>query len=407
MSLPRVWRSRALLVFLAAALVSNVGNWMQLFTEQWLTLGLAGPEAARWGGRLAFASGLATLVFIPLGGWIADHLHRPRAMVAAQLWLMALALAMAALAWKGGLGLRGLAGFALASGLGGALAMTLGQSLVADLAGPDQAPAAMGLLGAQFNLSRIVGPAVAAFLFPLAGGAGIFALNALTFLPLVMVVARMRPAPPAPREGRPLSYREGWTAVRTHAGLRMVVLLALVAGIFAWGYFALLPVYGARLLGLGERGVAGLLSAFGTGAVLGGLGVARKSGTPAARMDRAVLAFGAAGLCLLLLAAWPHPRVAPGAFVALGLLQATFASTLSGLVMVWAPPALRGRINALYLMAIIGVTPFGNLAAGEAAQALGFHGPRWVLAGEGLVLAATAALALSRRRKGAEDGARA
>ncbi|MFN8010102.1 MAG: MFS transporter [Holophagaceae bacterium] len=399
MKLPPVWRSRALRAFLLAALVSNIGNWMQIFTEQWLTLSLAGPEAARWGGRLAFASGLATLVFIPLGGWIADHLHRPRALAAAQLWLMSLALAMAVLAWKGRLGLHGLLAFALAGGVGGALAMTLGQSLVADLAEPGLVPAAMGLLGVQFNLSRILGPTVAAFLFPFVGPAGNFALNALTFLPLLAVVARMRRAPPAAKEGEVLSYREGWAAIRGHRGLGMVLVLALVAGIFAWGYFALLPVYGARLLGLGERGVAGLLSMFGTGAVLGGLGVAHASRPPAQRLGRAVLAFGAAGLCLLVLAAWPDARIAPWAFLAMGLLQATFAGTLSGLVMAWAPAALRGRINAVYLMAIIGVTPFGNLAAGEAAQALGFHGPRWVLAGEGLVLLATAVVATVRRRR--------
>jgi MFS family permease len=398
MTRDEVWRSRPLLAFLGAALVSNIGNWMQIFTEQWLTLSLAGPEAARWGGRLAFASGIATLVFIPLGGWIADHLHRPRALVLSQVWLMAVALAMAALAWKGRLGLHGLLGFALASGLGGALAMTLGQSLVADLVPPAQVPSAMGLLGAQFNLSRIVGPALAALLFPLAGASGNFALNALTFLPLMVVVARLRPAPALRSEaGAPAAG--AWGALRAHPGLRLVVLLALVAGIFAWGYFALLPVYGARLLGLGERGVAGLLSAFGTGAVLGGLAVARATGAPRARLGRAVLAFGAAGVCLLLLGAFPHPLFAPWAFFAMGLLQATFAGTLSGLVMTWAPASLRGRINALYLMAIIGVTPFGNLAAGEVAQALGTHGPRWVLAGEGLVLVAAAALALAQARR--------
>lgn len=404
MKLPPVWRARALRAFLLAALVSNIGNWMQIFTEQWLTLSLAGAEAARWGGRLAFASGLATLVFIPLGGWIADHLDRPRAMAAAQVWLMLLALAMALLAWRGWLGLHGLLGFALASGLGGALAMTLGQSLVADLAEPDLVPAAMGLLGVQFNLSRILGPTVAAFLFPFAGPAGNFALNALTFIPLVAVAARMKPAQPASRGTEALSYREGWLAIRSHGGLGLVILLALVAGIFAWGYFALLPVYGSRLLGLGERGVAGLLSVFGTGAVLGGLGVAHAALPPARRLSRAILAFGGAGLCLGVLAAWPHPWIAPFAFLAMGFLQATFAGTLSGLVMAWAPPELRGRINAVYLMAIIGVTPFGNLAAGELAQVLGANGPRWVLAGEGLVLVATALGTLAAGRRSLDTG---
>lgn len=398
MSASAVWRSRGLRIFLLAALVSNIGNWMQMFTEQWLTLTLAGSEAARWGGRLTFASGLATLVFIPLGGWVADHLDRSKAMTAAQLWLMGLAVAMALLSLKGWLGLHGLVGFALASGFGGALAMTLGHSLVADLAGPGQAPAAMGLMGAQFNLSRILGPSVAALLFPVFGPAGNFALNALTFLPVVWVVSRLR-LPRAPvTEGEGRSYREGWAALRAHPGLRRVAALSLVAGFFAWGYFALLPVYGARLLGLGERGVAGLLSAFGAGAVLGGLWVARGPGK-GDHLLRATLAFGGAGFCLILLGALPHRLVAPGAFFAMGFLQATFAATMSGLVMAWAPPALRGRINAIYLVAIIGVTPFGNLAAGEAAQAIGTSGPRWVLGGEGAILILAALVSLSTRRR--------
>jgi MFS family permease len=396
-----VWQSRGLRIFLVAALVSNIGNWMQIFTEQWLTLSLAGGEAARWGGRLAFASGLATLVFIPLGGWIADHLDRPKAMAAAQLWLMGLAVAMALLVARGWLGLHSLLLFALAGGLGGALAMSLGHSLVGDLAEPGHVPAAMGLMGAQFNLSRILGPTVAALLFPIFGAAGNFALNALTFLPLVYVVSRMRVVRPPLKEGEARSYREGLAAVRDHAGLRRVMALSLVAGFFAWGYLALLPVYGARLLGLGERGVAGLLSAYGAGAVLGGLWIARGPG----RGDpfrKASVAFGCAGLCLILLGALPHPRVAPFVFLSMGFLQAVFAATMSGLTMTFAPPALRGRINAFYLIAIIGVTPFGNLAAGETAQALGPNGPRWVLAGEGIVLILAAGVALATgRRNGA------
>jgi MFS family permease len=152
--------------------------------------------------------------------------------------------------------------------------------------------------------------------------------------------------------------------------------------------------------------VAGLLSAFGAGAVLGGLWVARGPGK-GDHLLRATLAFGGAGCCLILLGALPHRFVAPGAFFAMGFLQATFAATMSGLVMAWAPPALRGRINAIYLVAIIGVTPFGNLAAGEVAQAIGPSGPRWVLGGEGAILILAALVSLSTRRREPLAGPRA
>ena len=53
---------------LAAAMVSNLGSWMQGFSEQWIVVQLAGPEAPRWAGRMGFASGFAMLMLIPPSG---------------------------------------------------------------------------------------------------------------------------------------------------------------------------------------------------------------------------------------------------------------------------------------------------------------------------------------------------
>ncbi len=395
-----VWKERSLRHFLLAALASNIGNWVQIFSEQWLVFLLAGPLAARWAGRLGFASGLAVLIFTPLGGSLADRLDRRKALASAQVFLMLLALTMCLLAALHQLTLPRLLFFAMASGLGASMSMPMGQSLMGDLVPPEKIPAAFGLMSAQFNLSRIIGPALAAFLFPILGVAGNFGLNALSFVGLVVVCLRLRLPTAHQHAASGGSYVQSFRAFRADRQLSALLVIAAIWGFFAWSYFPLLPVFGAKTLGLTERGVAGLLSCFGLGAVLGSLVVARDvSGQD--RFPRILLAFGGFGCGLGLLGGLPHPGVAFPAMFIMGVFQATGLSLMSGTIQRKIAPGLRGRANAIYLTAVIGITPFGTLLAGEAAQRFGAQGPRIVILADGLILLVSAlwlALFLQRAR---------
>ena len=372
-------------LFLGMALVSNLGSWVQLFTEQWVVLGLAGAEAARWGGRLGFASGLAILIFTPFGGSLADRFDRRKALALAQGWLMLLALAMGLLALRpGGLTLPRLMGFGVASGIGAALSLPMIQGLIADLVSPEQIPLALGLWSIQFNISRILGPSLAALAFPWIGAAGNFLLNSLSFLGLVLVTWHLKVPRVVIPAGVTASYREGFKVFRTDPTLRKVLLLSVVTGLFAWPYFALLPVYGTRYLGVGERGVALLLSAFGLGAVLGGLWASRQPRT--AGIWPVLVPFGLFGLGLGLLGGFPRFYLAAGSLLIMGIAQACFLNAMGSQVQWLAPPHLRGRANAIYLTGILGLLPLGNLASGEIAQLLGAQGPRWVMILDGVAM---------------------
>lgn len=188
---------RVALAFVGAAFISNIGTHMQSFSEQWLVLLQAGPEAARWAGRMSFATGLGVAVATPLGGWLADHARRGRSLAWTQVGLAAVALLMAFLAWKGRLGLSSLVLCALAGGTFAGLMLPLQLSLVGDLSAGDTA--LFGYMQVQWNLSRILGPLVAALLFTLFGAAGNFLLNALSFLPLILLVSGRPESRPEPR----------------------------------------------------------------------------------------------------------------------------------------------------------------------------------------------------------------
>ena len=369
------------LAYVGAAFVSNIGTHMQAFSEQWLVLLQAGPEAARWAGRMSFATGLGVALATPLGGWLADHARRGRSLAWTQAGLAVVALAMAFLAWKGRLGLAGLVSFALAGGTFAGLMIPLQLSLVGDLS--EGNAGLFGLMQVQWNLSRIVGPLVAATLFALVGAAGNFLVNALSFLPLILFVAGRHEDPPPIHAAEKAGYAQAWKTLKG-PGLSEVMGTAALFGLLGWSLLILAPVYGTRYLALGERGVAGLFAAFGIGAVVSGLAVAGgRLGRDTARGLRSGLVTFAAALLLVVIT---HPWLTPDALVLGGFGSGLAVTSLGTRVRQLAPPELLGRINALYALAIVGLSPLGTLAAGELAHALGWSGPRWVFGLQGLLL---------------------
>ena len=380
---------------LMTALVSNVGSWMQGFSEQWLVVQMAGAEAPRWAGRQGFASGFAMLLLIPFAGALGDRFDRRRLLAVSQVWLACIAVMMGTLAWTpGGLTLGRLVAFAAATGVGMALMVPMLNSLLPGVVTRDELTAASGLMSAQFNVSRVVGPTLSAAVLSWWGASGNFFLNALSFLGLIVVSFR-RPAPVPERAGAGRgSYAEAWRHCREDRELRVALVLALVVGTFAWSYHTFVTVYAVRYLGAQAHGAAGLLAAYGAGAITGSLLLSRDTGgSPWRRLRMGLAAYGGG---LVLVGAWPHDVVTLVVAAGLGGAHAVFGNLLSVAVQHRAPDAMRGRITAIYLMAILGTTPLGNLLAGEVAQALGYHGVRWVLGAQGVLLIGSAVWAWRR-----------
>jgi MFS family permease len=383
------------LALLLSALVSNTGSWMQGFSEQWLVVQLAGPEAPRWAGRLGFAGGFAMLLLMPFAGALGDRFDRRRLLALSQVWLAAIALTMGILAGRdGGLTLHRLVGLAAATGVGLSLMSPILNSLFPSVVSRDELTAASGIMSAQFNVSRIVGPALAAIVLSAWGAASNFLLNAVSFLGLIAVTFVLPKPPAAPAGGPRSSYASALRFCRHDVELRTVLILALFAGAFAWSYHAFVTVYAVQYLGSGASGAATLLGAYGFGAILGGLYLSRDTGKDPWPRLRGFL--GSYGLGLVVVGLWPHRYVSPAGAFALGGSHAVFGSLMSVVVQHRAPEAIRSRITAIYLTAILGTTPIGNLAAGEIAQRLGENGVRWVLGAQGLIVAGAAAWATLR-----------
>jgi predicted MFS family arabinose efflux permease len=388
-------RQPAFVWLLLTAFVSNVGSWMQAFAEQWVVVQLAGAEAPRWAGRMGFAAGIAMLLLAPFGGALGDRFDRRHLLALSQAWLAALALALGVLALQpDGLTLGRLVAFAAATGVGLALMSPVLSSLFPSVVTHAELASASGYMSGQFNLSRILGPALAAIVLSTVGTAANFFVNAVSYLGLIIVAFRL-PAPPRRQTGTPpSSYAHALRQCRTDRALQVAMALSLAAGALAWSYHTFVTVYAVRYLRLEAQGAATLLAAYGIGALVGSVYLSRDAGGPVWRPLRGFMA--AYGVGLVAIGLIPYYAFVLGAAAVLGASHAVFGSLLSVVIQRRAPEAMRGRISALYVMAILGTTPLANLVAGEVAQWLGFHGVRWVLALQGLGLVGAAAWAASR-----------
>jgi MFS family permease len=382
-------RSPRLSIFLVLALVSNLGTWMHAFSEQWVILLLAGPQAARWAGRQSLASGLAMLVFLPFGGTLADRFEPRKVLVLTQAGLMLSALSVGILACQPqGLTLLRLLGFAVFAGLASALSMPAMWGLLRRLAPPDRPQAGDAWFTLQYDLGRMAGPALAALLLPVFGVAGNFVINAATFAGLLGFCCTLgrapAPAPSGPARSREAGYRELFAWARRDPGLRSTLLLAAAFGWLAWNQLTLLPVYASRYLGFGPGGLASLMTCLGLGALGASLWMIRGFRGDGRRGITACL--GLYGLLLVLWGGWPEARLAYGICLLVGPAQALLWLLLNAQAHRLAPRHLAGRTTALFLTLTMGLMPVGTWIAGELAQALGFQGPRWVLAADGLIL---------------------
>ena len=232
---------------------------------------------------------------------------------------------------------------------------------------------AIALNAMMFNLARVIGPAIGGLVLAGLGAAWCFALNAASFLAVLIALLLMRlPRDVGRKTNRHMAadISEGARFVWRHPIIRPLVVLVGAASLFGFSYAVLLPAFASDVLHVGEAGYGVMNAAVGIGALIGSVAVAtmsRREGKgrlltvgsllfPAALLGLAVVRNYYAALVFLML-------------VGLGFVsQNVLANTL---VQSAAPDQLRGRVMSVYSLMFFGTAPFGSLLAGALAQQFG------------------------------------
>jgi len=372
---PRTFRAlahRNFRLFFTGQGLSLIGTWLQQVAMGWLTYRLT--NSAWLLGVIAFCANVGILLFSNVAGVLADRIDRRRGLLTTQSLMLAQAVVLAVLVAFGWIQTWHLIVLALWLGTCAAFDTPLRQSMyVHFIADRGDLGNAIALNSMLVNTARVVGPALAGLLLGLTSEAACFALNALSFLAVIVAISRMDwPADTTPvvASGWWASWVEG---ARYAHGMKPVrALLALVAAL-AWTispYSSLMPVYAKDIYGGGPHTLGYLLSAAGLGALASTLHLAHRATVRG--LGRVIMyAVATSGAAL---AAFAYIRIYPLALLLMVLvgggtiLAAASANTILQTIV---DDRLRGRVAAFYTLAFLGIAPLGNLAAGAIAGAMG------------------------------------
>lgn len=320
---------------------------------------------------VALVQASATIPIMLLGvfaGAIADNYDRRRVMLAAQSAMLLVSAALTVTTWMGAISPALLLFFTLAVGCGTALNGPAWQASVRLQVGPQHLPQAIALNTVAFNLARSVGPALGGLLISLTGPAPAFALNALSYVLLIVVLLRWRPQITPPERAPMLAaIAVGIRFCASSSPLRRVLTRGFVFGLGAAGFQALLPsLVRGRLHG--TETIYGLcLGAFGAGSIFAALwisSVRRKWGS-----DRVIsvagLVFAAALLPIALTVNLP---IFLGAAFVGGAAWVSTLTTLNVAMQLRSPEAILGRCLSLYQAVTFGAMALGAYSLGSIAD---------------------------------------
>jgi MFS family permease len=354
-------------VWIASSL-SNIGGMIQSVGAAWLMLTIAGsPDMV----ALVQASvALPVMLLSLLAGAAADNFDRRKVMLAAQLFMLAASIALMVFAWLELITPWRLLLFTFLIGCGMAFNAPAWQAAVGDMVPRAELPSAVALNSMAFNIARSLGPAIGGAIVAAAGSAAAFAVNTVSYVPLIAVLARWRPAPAPsvlPRENLGTAMGAGVRYVAMSPMIRAVLIRSAAFCAGASAVMALLPVVAKVLIGGGPLTLGLLLGAFGIGAVGSAVLV------PALRRRLTTEAIvqwagGAMAVATAIVGLSTNLTVTMAALLVAGAGWLLTLATFNVTVQLSAPRWVVARALALYQMAAFGGVAVASWLWGECAQ---------------------------------------
>lgn len=380
------------LYFLGQA-VSMLGTWMQSVALGWLVLELTGSGTQL--GIVTALQFLPLLLFGPWGGLFVDRRDTRTVLIATQWAYAAISFTMSTLILFGLAQVWVLYLFALMAGFVRMVDNPGRHTLISELVGHVDIKNATSLNSLVNNLGRVLGPVAAGALLATTSNAFCFFINAFTYLFVIVMLKRMEPD--RFFKGEKGSRDTGQVA----AGLRYVaasprlfhmLVAAGLVGTFVFEWQVSLALLAQQEF-LGTVSLyADFMSSLGVGAVVGSLYAASRSGVTVREI---IVHLVCATFAITGASVANTPAVAMVFIFLTGIFTINVASQANTFIQLETRPEMRGRVMALWSMAMLGSTPIGGPIVGAIGE---FAGARWGL-GIAAITSCTTALYLAFVRR--------
>ena len=366
----RAFRHRNFRILFPANALSNIGTWVQIIAQDWLVLQLTDNNG--------FYLGLVTAIqFVPVmllslhGGVLADRVDKRKLLIATNTLAALACYALGILVVAEVIELWHVFVCAAVLGIASAIDAPIRQSFTAEIVGDDDVANAVSLNSANFNMGRLVGPALSGILIANFDTGPSFLINATSYLFVIGSLFFMRSSDffSQKKEKTLGTIREGLHYAMARPDLYVVMALIFFASTFGLNFQIFNALMATKEFGKGPASY-GLL---GTYVAIGSLAGALIS----ARLERfrdsmLVVRLGVLFSLVVIATAfmptyWTYSLWLPiGGVSALAMLISA-----NSYVQVNSDPAVRGRVMGIYLLIFMGGTPLGSLFIGYMTEAVG------------------------------------
>ncbi|MDB5641679.1 MAG: transporter permease [Hyphomicrobiales bacterium] len=354
-----------------ASLASNFGGLIQSVGAAWLMASIA--PSAEMVALVQTSTTLPIMFFSLAAGAIADNYDRRSIMLVAQVFMLVVSLLLTIITGLSSLTPWMLLVFTFLIGCGSALNGPAWQASVGEMVPREDLPAAVALNSMGFNVARSVGPAIGGFIVAAAGAAVAFAVNAATYVGLILVLLRWKPPRPdraLPPESLTLAMGAGLRYAAMSPSIKRVISRCFLFGFGAAAVQGLMPLIARDLVVGGPVTYGLLLGSFGAGAVSGALLSARLR-TAFSVETLARLSFAGLIACVTITAFSHASWLTMAAMVFGGASWVVAMSNFNVSIQLSAPRWVMARTLSLYQTAAFGGMAIGSWTWGWIAERSG------------------------------------
>lgn len=323
-----------------------------------------------WVGAVNMMNYLPVLLLVLFAGFFADSYDRRKVIVGSLSVQTLCALVLGLLVTFNAdsnaaiLIVVGVMGVALAMGFPAWL------SVLPDLVSEEDMMSALSLSAAQFNLGRVIGPAIGIIVFKIWSPAGAFYLNAVSFLFVIVAVMMGRTKTPGGRlePGKLKSHLvAGFRYVGAHRWMIWVLVALGIGSFFGFSTIVLMPAVAKDVLHGGSSTYSLLLVMMGIGAAIGApLVTWLDRRLPEKTVIKASLM--SLGLLLALMGASRWTWLSCIAALGLGGAYLMLGSAANTVLQANSDRDMRGRVVSIYIMVYVGAFPLGGMVMGLFAD---------------------------------------
>ena len=330
-------------------------------------------------GLIGFSNTLPTLLFALPAGVLVERWDKRKVVILFQAIMSIQAFGLAFLTYSSRIQIWHIVLLAFFYGSAVSVEVTARQAMLIELTGRDALPSAIALQTTAFNVGRVIGPLIAAWIISATGDEGaVFLANAISFVFVIAGLFLAQTRYKVPQETSAVrnlrgEFKEGLVYIRSNTVVMSVILMAALVGFFGIPLVQQIPALARDVLktladteAMVATRTSNLYAAQGVGALIAAFLAATWTSSDKHKM----LLLGQISfifpIILLGLATKINMALLLLAFIGWGTV--TQLVMMNTLVQTEVPDALRGRVFSVYFWALQGVAPFGSIVIGWIAQ---------------------------------------